>query len=173
MKLGVCVPYRNREAHLKEFVPRIGKFLEERGIDYCMYFGHQTDDKLFNRGAMKNIAAEQAFKDGCDYIVWHDIDMVPEEGCDYSYPTEKPRHIATQISQMNYELKYEEYFGGAILFSKEQVERTNGYSTNLLSSSPIKNTGTLSSCCSALTRIETVWGLVVTFLSFLDGFISM
>jgi hypothetical protein len=130
MKLGVCVPYRNREAHLKEFVPRIGKFLEERGIDYCMYFGHQTDDKLFNRGAMKNIAAEQAFKDGCDYIVWHDIDMVPEEGCDYSYPTEKPRHIATQISQMNYELKYEEYFGGAILFSKEQVMKTNGYSND-------------------------------------------
>ena len=130
MKLGVCVPYRNREAHLKEFVPRIGKFLEEKGIDYCMYFGHQTDDKLFNRGAMKNIAAEQAFKDGCDYIVWHDIDMVPEEGCDYSYPTEKPRHIATQISQMGYELKYEEYFGGAILFTKEQVEKTNGYSND-------------------------------------------
>ena len=130
MKLGVCVPYRNREAHLKEFVPRVGKYLEEQGIEYCMYFGHQTDDKLFNRGAMKNIAAEQAFKDGCDYIVWHDIDMVPEEGCDYSFPKDNPRHIATQISQMNYELKYEEYFGGAILFSKEQVEKTNGYSND-------------------------------------------
>jgi hypothetical protein len=130
MKLGVCVPYRNREAHLKEFVPRVGKYLEEQGIEYCMYFGHQTDDKLFNRGAMKNIAAEQAFKDGCDYIVWHDIDMVPEDGCDYSFPKDNPRHIATQISQMNYELKYEEYFGGAILFSKEQVEKTNGYSND-------------------------------------------
>jgi hypothetical protein len=130
MKLGVCVPYRNREAHLKEFVPTIGNYLDSKGIEYCMYFGHQTDDKLFNRGAMKNIAAEQAFKDGCDYIVWHDIDMVPEEGCDYSFPAEKPRHIATQISQMNYQLKYEEYFGGAILFSKEQVEKTNGYSND-------------------------------------------
>ena len=130
MKLGVCVPYRNREAHLKEFVPRVGEYLDSKGIEYCMYFGHQTDDKLFNRGAMKNIAAEQAFKDGCDYIVWHDIDMVPEEGCDYSFPQEKPRHIATQISQMNYELKYEEYFGGAILFSKEQVLKTNGYSND-------------------------------------------
>jgi len=132
MKLGVCVPYRNREAHLKEFIPKIGKYLEDRGIDYCIYFGHQVDDKLFNRGATKNIAAEQAFKDGCDYIVWHDIDMIPEEGggADYSYPSEAPRHIATNISQMNYELKYEEYFGGAVLFTKEQVEKTNGYSND-------------------------------------------
>jgi len=128
MKLGVCVPYRNREAHLKEFVPTIGKYLDEQKIDYHIYFGHQVDNKLFNRGAMKNIAAKYAFEDGCDYIVWHDIDMIPEEGCDYSFPKENPIHIATNISQMNYQLKYEEYFGGAVLFSKEQVEKTNGYS---------------------------------------------
>ena len=128
MKLGVCVPYRNREAHLEEFVPRVGKYLDKMGIDYCMYFAHQVDDKLFNRGATKNVAAKHAFEDGCDYIVWHDIDMIPEEGCDYSFPEKTPIHIATNISQMNYELKYQEYFGGAVLFNKEQVERTNGYS---------------------------------------------
>ena len=129
MKLGVCVPYRNREAHLKEFIPRVGKFLEDRGIEYCMYFGHQVDDKLFNRGAMKNIAAKQAFEDGCDYVVWHDIDMIPEDdNCDYSYPAESPRHIAVNISKHNYHLKYEDYFGGAVLFTREQVEKTNGYS---------------------------------------------
>tara|TARA_B110000003_G_C16652024_1_gene534601 strand:+ start:2246 stop:3688 length:1443 start_codon:yes stop_codon:yes gene_type:complete len=130
MKLGVCVPYRNREAHLKEFVPRVGEYLDSKGIDYHIYFGHQVDDKLFNRGAMKNVAAKHAFEDGCDYIVWHDIDMIPEEGADYSFPKENPIHIATNISQMNYELKYEEYFGGAVLFSKEQVEKTNGYSND-------------------------------------------
>ena len=132
MKLGVCVPYRNREAHLKEFVPKIGKYLDSQGIDYCIYFGHQVDDKLFNRGAIKNIAAKYAFEDGCDYIVWHDIDMIPEEGggADYSYPSDYPVHIATQISQMNYQLKYEEYFGGAVLFTKEQVYKTNGYSND-------------------------------------------
>jgi len=129
MKLGICVPYRNREAHLKEFIPRVGKFLEERGIEYAMYFGHQVDDKLFNRGAMKNVAAEQAFKDGCDYIVWHDIDMIPlDDHCDYSYPKDNPRHIAIHISKTNYHLKYADYFGGAVLFTKEQVEKTNGYS---------------------------------------------
>ena len=75
MKLGVCVPYRNREEHLNKFIPRVGKHLKEHGIDFQMYFCHQVDDKLFNRGATKNIAAKHAFEDGCDYVVWHDIDM--------------------------------------------------------------------------------------------------
>ena len=131
MKLGVCVPYRNREAHLKEFIPRVGKFLQEKGIEYSMYFGHQVDDKLLNRGAMKNIAAEHAFNDGCNYIVWHDIDMIPEDdNCDYSFPKDNPRHIAIHISKTNYHLKYADYFGGAVIFSKEQVEKTNGYSND-------------------------------------------
>jgi hypothetical protein len=131
-KLGVCVPYRNREMHMHEFIPKIGNYLKNQGIDFQIYIVHQVDDKLFNRGATKNIGAKHAFEEGCDYVVWHDIDMIPEEdgGCDYSYPADAPRHIATQISQMNYELKYHEYFGGAVLFTKEQVEATNGYSND-------------------------------------------
>ena len=93
MKLGVCVPYRNREEHMNIFVPHVTKFLTERGIEHTIYLAHQCDDKLFNRGLMKNIAAKYAFDDGCDYIVWHDIDMVPEdESCDYSFPKENPQH---------------------------------------------------------------------------------
>jgi len=130
MKLGVCVPYRNREEHLNQFVPRVGKHLKEQGIDFQMYFCHQVDDKLFNRGATKNIAAKHAFEEGCDYVVWHDIDMIPEKGADYSYPKDNPIHLATRISQMDYRLKYHEYFGGAVLFTKEQVEATNGYSND-------------------------------------------
>jgi len=131
MKLGVCVPYRNREEHMKVFVPHVSKFLEDRGIEHTIYLAHQCDDKLFNRGLMKNIAAKHAFDDGCDYIVWHDIDMVPEdESCDYSFPNDNPQHIAVRISQSDYQLKYEEYFGGAVIFSKEQVEKTNGYSND-------------------------------------------
>ena len=131
-KLGVCVPYRNRELHMHEFIPKVGKYLKNRNIDFQIYIVHQVDDKLFNRGATKNIAAKHAFEDGCDYIVWHDIDMIPEEGggADYSYPADAPRHIATKIEQMDWQLKYHEYFGGAVLFTKEQVEATNGYSND-------------------------------------------
>ena len=127
-KLGICIPYRNRKEHLERLVPHLSKHLTEQGIDHKFYVGHQVDDKLFNRGAMKNIAAEFAFKDGCDYIAWHDVDMLSHEDGDYSYPEETPIHIATKLSKYNYGLGYDQYFGGVVLFTKEQVEKTNGYS---------------------------------------------
>jgi hypothetical protein len=130
-KLGICVPYRNREKHLNMFIPILSKFLNKKGINHQFYIAHQTDDKLFNRGAMKNIAAKHAFDDGCDYVAFHDVDMLPEnENCDYSYPIDYPTHISTKLSKYKYKLNYEQYFGGVVLFTKEQVEKTNGYSND-------------------------------------------
>ena len=127
-KLGICIPYRDRQSHLDELVDKLGKLLTNKGIDHGFYVGHQVDDKLFNRGAMKNVAAQYAFNDGCDYIAWHDVDMIPDENVDYSYPENNPIHIATQLSKYDYGINYDQYFGGVILFTKEQVEKTNGYS---------------------------------------------
>lgn len=129
-KLGICIPYRNRKEHLEKLIPSLSEHLNKNGINHKFYVGHQVDEKLFNRGAMKNIAAYQAFNDGCDYIAWHDVDMVPHEECDYSYPENNPLHIATKLSKYNYGLGYDQYFGGVVLFNKEQVEKTNGYSND-------------------------------------------
>jgi hypothetical protein len=129
-KLGICIPYRNRREHLDRLVPHLSKHLDSQGIEYSFYVGHQVDDKLFNRGAMKNIAAQHAFDDGCDYIAWHDVDMLPHEEADYSYPEDSPKHIATKLSKYNYGLGYDQYFGGVVLFTKEQAETINGYSND-------------------------------------------
>lgn len=127
-KLGICIPYRNRKEHLDKLIPHLTEHLNKQGINHKFYVGHQVDDKLFNRGLMKNIAAYYAFNDGCDYIAWHDVDMLPHEECDYTYPSENPIHIATKLSKYNYGIGYDQYFGGVVLFTKEQVEKTNGYS---------------------------------------------
>lgn len=133
-KLGICIPYRNRKHHIDKLIPNLSKYLTKHKIDHKFYVGHQVDDKLFNRGAMKNIAAHYAFQEGCDYIAWHDVDMIPydEQGVipDYTYPTEHPRHIATRLSKYNYGILYDQYFGGVVLFTKEQALQTNGYSND-------------------------------------------
>ena len=51
-KLGVCVPYRNREEHMNQFVPHLSNFLDKKGIDHTIYIVHQVDEFLFNRGLM-------------------------------------------------------------------------------------------------------------------------
>jgi len=127
-KLGICIPYRNRKDHIERLIPHLTKHLNEKGIEHTFYVGHQIDDKLFNRGAMKNIAAHYAFEDGCDYVAWHDVDMLGHEESDYSYPEENPLHIATKLSKYNYGMNYDQYFGGVVLFNKEQAYKTNGYS---------------------------------------------
>jgi hypothetical protein len=129
-KLGICIPYRNRKEHIDNLIPALAKHLNKQGIDHAFYVGHQIDEKLFNRGAMKNIAAHVAFEDGCDYVAWHDVDMLPHPEADYSYPQEHPTHIATKLSKYNYGLGYDQYFGGVVLFTKEQAEKTNGYSND-------------------------------------------
>ena len=134
-KLGICIPYRNRKEHLETLVPKLGNYLTEKGIEHKFYIGHQIDFELFNRGMMKNVAAKYAFEDGCDYIAWHDVDMVPyiENSVvppDYSYPEEGPVHIATRLSKYSWSMGYEQYFGGVVLFTKEHVEKTNGYSND-------------------------------------------
>ena len=131
-KLGICIPYRNRKEHIENLIPHLSKYLNEKGIEHKFYVGHQVDDKLFNRGATKNIAAHYAFEDGCDYVAWHDVDMLAIDKdnliCDYSYPEKSPVHIATKLSKYNYTLGYDQYFGGVVLFTKEQAYQTNGYS---------------------------------------------
>lgn len=42
MKLGVCVPYKNREEHLKEFIPKVGEYLTKQGIEHEFFIAHQS-----------------------------------------------------------------------------------------------------------------------------------
>ena len=93
MKLGIIVPYRNREAHLKMFRESVDAALKKQGIQYELIVVEQLDEKPFNRGKLLNIGFERAKKLGCKYVAFHDVDMIPIK-VDYSY-SETPIHLAT------------------------------------------------------------------------------
>ena len=135
MKLGICIPYRDngdgvRKEHLDKLVPHLEKFLGDRNIDFRVYIGHQVDEKKFNRSGTKNVAFLAAKEDGCDYVAFQDVDMLPQDDCDYSHPGDTPKHIATYLSQWDYTLRDIHYFGGVVLFTIEQFENVNGYLTD-------------------------------------------
>ena len=128
-KLGVIVPYRNREEHLEEFKKKISDYLNKQGIPFELIIVHQDDAKLFNRGMLLNIGFTYAEKYDCNYVVFHDVDMIPIE-VDYSY-SELPMHLATNF-ELEYDksknLTFDDYFGGVTMFTADTFEKINGYS---------------------------------------------
>lgn len=130
-KIAVCVPYRNRKKHLDEFYPYISNMLKDQKINYSIIICNQVDDKPFNRGKLLNAAYLQGLKDGCDYFAFHDVDMLPLKGRDdYGFPEKYPVHLSSEIDEYEDSFPYKEYFGGCVLFSKDQFEKINGFSND-------------------------------------------
>lgn len=123
-KLAIVVPYRDREEHLKKFIPAMEETMEEEGIEYHIFIIHQTDDKKFNRAKLLNVGFKES--EEYDYFAFHDVDMLPLDS-DYSFP-EGPTHLATEAEQFGFKLPYDGYFGGVTLFDKESFLKINGYS---------------------------------------------
>jgi hypothetical protein len=123
-KLGIIVPYRNRPTQLKRFVSHMENYIKD--LDYEIFIIEQSDDNPFNRGKLLNVGYKYAIEGGCDYFVFHDVDMLPED-VDYSY-SDKPLHLATHLQEHDYETTFFDYFGGVTMFNKEDFESINGFS---------------------------------------------
>ena len=119
-KLGVIVPYRNRYEHLLKFKMAIQAKLYEAKIPYELIVVEQDDTANFNRGKLLNVGFIEAEKLGCDYVCFHDVDMIPQK-VDYSY-CDHPVHLATQ------DIPFDEYFGGITMFPVEDFKKINGFS---------------------------------------------
>ena len=111
MKLGVCIPYRDngdgvRKGHLDRLIPHLEEFLGKQGIDFTCYVGHQNDYEKFHRSGTKNVAYLEAKKDGCDYFAFHDVDMLPQDDCDYGHTQVIHQNILLLgLSQWGYTLR--------------------------------------------------------------------
>ena len=123
-KLGIIVPYRDRPQQLKRFIKHMGEYLTN--LHYQIFIIEQSDDKPFNRGKLLNVGYKYACDNECDYFVFHDVDMLPED-VDYSY-TDKPIHLATHLQEHDYETTFYDYFGGVTMFNKEDFHHINGFS---------------------------------------------
>ena len=125
MKLGVIVPYRDRKEHLDRFIPYMKQyFYDEQISDYEIIIVEQMGKKPFNRGSLLNIGFLEAEELGCDYVVFHDVDMLPVEA-DYTY-TDKVTQIACTFKPEQ-KISYD-YFGGVTLFPSKLFRAIGGYS---------------------------------------------
>ena len=129
-KLGIIVPYRNRPGQVKLFVEGIGDYFSRilKDFFYEIFIIEQGDTKEFNRGKLLNIGFLEAEAAGCDYVIFHDIDMLPHN-VDYSY-SDIPLQLANKFEATGEFTRTinDDYFGGVTLFPIEAFRKINGYS---------------------------------------------
>lgn len=116
----IIVPYRDRAAHLEQFLQHYKDMLP-------VYVIEQTIERPFNRAKLLNIGFLE-FGNKYDYAIYHDVDMLCEDSAAYEVYPEKPMHLATAASQFNYTMPYPTYFGGVTSISTKDMVRVNGFS---------------------------------------------
>lgn len=124
-KLMVIVPYRHREQHLAKFPAALKKFLDKENIQHDILIVEQADDKPFNKGKLLNAGAKWAW-DKADYFCFHDIDMIPDISS-YAY-VNHPTLLSNSATQFDAHVQHSTYFGGVILFDKNDYLKINGFS---------------------------------------------
>lgn len=151
-KLGIVVPYRDRFDQLEEFKREMKKYMNRKKIPYEIFIIEQDNAKLFNRGMLLNIGYTYAKGANCDYVVFHDIDMLPFR-VDYSY-TDMPVHMATRFRNLD-RIIFDEYFGGVTMFPSDTFEKINGYS-NKYWGWGYEDTDLLYRCISNNIELDTI-----------------
>lgn len=116
------VPYRNREAMLERFLSYMPTILED--LSYKFLIVHQCDERLFNRGALKNIGfyfVKQSYPNNYKNItlVFNDIDCLPcRKGLlNYSVAKNEVKHF----------YGYTFTLGGIVAIKAGDFERIGGF----------------------------------------------
>lgn len=128
-KIAILIPFRESDKENKVRTKHLDKFIEHiktLKLKAKIYVITQSDDgRKFNRGALLNIGAELAKKDGCDSIILHDVDILPGPSLIpyYKVYPSSPVHIAWGIEKYT----YHRFLGGVLSISMKDFERVNGY----------------------------------------------
>lgn len=123
--LTIIVPYRNREMHLKKFIPHMNNFLKNK-INYNLVIVEQNNDKPFNRAKLLNVGFLE--NQESNYFCFHDIDMLPtDENCNYEF-VDGVCKLSYYVSQFNFAPRPDTELGGVTLIDKQSFIKVNGYS---------------------------------------------
>ena len=126
-RLSIIVPFRNRSKQLFEFLPHMSSFLNYQSVNHLFIIVNQVDQHRFNRAALINIGFLES-RTQADYLVMHDVDLLPlnRDELSYRYPSNGPIHLASPEYHPIY--NYSKYAGGVLLITCDDFERINGMS---------------------------------------------
>lgn len=127
-KVAVIIPYRDRKSHLTRLLDFLYPIMQKQRLDFRFIVTEQYGDDLFNKGRIMNAAFKFAEKLNVDCVIFHDVDMFPQDDrTPYNCP-DTPRHLGAFVSNLGYQLWYKELVGGALSMRMEDYLAVNGYS---------------------------------------------
>merc|ERR1712038_644023 len=109
------------------------KFLTKQlGKDnFQIFIINQSDNYRFNRASLINIGYFVGKDYGCDYMVMHDVDLLPNNpGLNYKWPGSAKKIVHLASPEFHPLYNYKSYVGGVLLLSNANFELLNGMSNN-------------------------------------------
>ncbi|CAI2345489.1 unnamed protein product [Caenorhabditis sp. 36 PRJEB53466] len=123
-KIAIIIPYRDRQTHLTRLIDFLIPILQRQRLDFRFIVTEQYGNDLFNKGRIMNAAFIFAESLGVDCVVFHDVDMFPQNDRNpYSCPP-GPRHLGAFVSNLGYQLWYKEIVGGVLAVSMADYRAT-------------------------------------------------
>jgi hypothetical protein len=122
----IAIPFRNRDAHLEYFIKNTVPLLQEYLPNSKVVVIEQNEDKLFNRGALLNIAFKE-YKNKTKYFFTHDVDVHPTKKCveeHYIKEVNDNYVLGIYTSQCN-------TLGGVIKINDIDIQNVNGFPNDI------------------------------------------
>ena len=118
----IAIPFRNRDAHLKYFIENTIPLIEEHLPNTKVVVIEQNEGKLFNRGAVLNVAFKE-YQNKTKYFFTHDVDINPTLKCINEHYTKEVNDtdvLGIYTSQCD-------TLGGIIKIQDSTIHKINGF----------------------------------------------
>lgn len=130
-KVAIIIPYRDRWFHLRILLSRLHPMLRKQSIDYHIFVIEQRAGTPFNRGMLMNVGINEALKRAnFDCFVFHDVDLIPEHDRNIYLCDDNTRHLSSAIDEMRYHVLFDNYAGGVVALTRDNIFKINGYSNS-------------------------------------------
>ena len=120
----IAIPFRNRDRHLEYFIKNTVPLLEQYLPNTKVVVIEQKDGKLFNRGALLNVAFKE-YQNKTRYFFTHDVDLNPSIKIIKDIYTDEKNDINRIRSAHRYSL------GGIIKVKHDVIFHINGFPNNI------------------------------------------
>uniref|UniRef100_A0A914CC58 Beta-1,4-galactosyltransferase 7 n=1 Tax=Acrobeloides nanus TaxID=290746 RepID=A0A914CC58_9BILA len=111
-------------------VPHLHNFLSVQHVAHRFVVLNQTDHFRFNRASLINVGWYESDRLGCDYMVMHDVDILPlNPELNYEYPGKsRVKHISSGKYHPILRYDYKKFIGGVLMLTLEDFKMVNGMS---------------------------------------------